>query len=67
MRDSRLRQISALIDDARGLLIDIVDSRPSDANLRDFNALDASRQFLNSAVVYVQQADSEHTPPDQPA
>lgn len=59
MIDSRLSQVIALIDDARSLLVDIVDEGPSDsASVRDFNAIDAARQFLNSAGVYVEQADS---------
>lgn len=59
MIDSRLAQVIALIDDARTLLVDIVDEGPSDSSsVKDFNAIDAARQFLNSAGVYVEQADS---------
>lgn len=64
MRDTRLRQVTALLDDARCLLIDLIDEGPTgDATVKDFNNIDAARQFINSATVYVQQADSEHTPP----
>jgi hypothetical protein len=66
VRDSRLRQVQALLDDARCLLVDIVDERPAGADLKDFNNIDASCQFINSAIVYVQKAET-HTPPDQPA
>lgn len=62
MRDSRLQQVTALLDDARCLLVDIVDEGPTqDANLRDFNNLDASRQFINSAITYVQYATDPET------
>lgn len=64
MIDSRLKQIEALLDDARSLIVEIVDSRPVGADLRDFNNLDAARQFVNSGLVYVQRADDTHTPPD---
>ena len=60
--DSRLKQATALLDDARTLLVDIVDSRPLGPLLQDFNNIDAARQFINSAIVYVQAADSEETP-----
>jgi hypothetical protein len=61
VKDSRLPQVAALIDDARTIIVDIVDEKPYDtASLRDFNSLDAARQFLNSALVYVQSADSSH-------
>lgn len=63
MKDSRLTQVQALLDDARSLLIDIVDEGPTvDASVRDFNNIDAARQFINSAIPYVQAADS--TRPD---
>jgi hypothetical protein len=64
--DSRLPQITALLDDARTLLVDIGDSRPMGAYRgpltgvqQDFNNIDAARQFINSAIVYVQAADSD--------
>ena len=63
--DSRLKQIEALLDDARSLIVEIVDSRPVGADLRDFNNLDAARQFVNSGLVYVQKADDTYQPPDQ--
>lgn len=62
MRDSRLRQVTAALDEARTIIVDIVDSRPVSADLRDFNSLDAARQFINSAIVYTQAADDTHTP-----
>lgn len=62
MDDTRLKQIQALIDDARELVVEVVDSRPVDATVKDFNWLDASRQFLNSALVYVQKADDTIIP-----
>lgn len=59
MIESRLSQITALLDDARTLIVEIVDEKPFDsANLRDFNNLDAARIFINNALVYVQAADS---------
>lgn len=67
MRDSRLRAVGALLDEARGLLLDIVDDRPVDANLKDYNAIDAARQFINSAIPYLQSADdTQETTHDQP-
>lgn len=61
MKDSRLSQITALLDDARSLLVDIVDEKPYDsASLRDFNSIDDARQFINAAITYVQAADSGH-------
>ena len=61
MIDSRLKQVTALLDDARSTLVDIVDSRPlhGEQPTQDFNRIDAARQFINSAIVYVQAADSE--------
>ena len=68
MKDSRLRQTTALLDDARSILVELVDQAPiGDATVKDFNHVDAARQFINSAIVHIQLADSEHTPPDQPA
>jgi hypothetical protein len=59
--DSRLKQAMALLDDARTLLVDIVDTGPATGPmLKDFNNLDAARQFINSSIVYIQAADSEH-------
>ena len=61
MKDTRLRQITAMLDDCRTLIVDIVDEKPYDtASLKDFNCLDASRQFINSAICYIQSADSSH-------
>lgn len=57
MRDSRLRVAAALLDDARTILVDLVDDRPADANLKDYNAIDAARQFINSSLVYIASAD----------
>jgi hypothetical protein len=59
MNDSRLRQAAALVDDARSLLVDVVDERPIGADPRDYNAIDAARQFLNSGLVYIQQAETQ--------
>jgi hypothetical protein len=68
VKDSRLTRVTALLDDARSLLIEIVDEGPTgEATVRDFNCIDSSRQFINSAIVYAQMADSEYTAPDQPA
>jgi fructose-1,6-bisphosphatase len=59
--DSRLKQITALLDDARCLIVDLVDEGPfDDRTLKDFNNLDAARQFINHGIVYVQAADSTH-------
>ena len=63
MQDSRLKVAASLLDDARALLIDIVDEGPNEtASVKDFNSIDAGRQFINSARVYIQAADS--TQPD---
>ena len=56
MQDSRLNQVVALLDDARCLLVDIVDDGPGNGNVRDFNNIDAARQFINSAASYVSYA-----------
>lgn len=59
MIDSRLRQARALLDDARTLLVDIIESGPATgALMKDFNQIEAARTFINSALVYVQAADS---------
>lgn len=60
MIDSRLKQAQALLDDARTLLIDIIDDGTV-PDLRDRNNIDAARQFINSAVVYIGAADSAVT------
>lgn len=52
--DTRLNEALAILDDARALLVDLVDERPLTADVRDYNNLDAARQFLNSAVPYIQ-------------
>jgi hypothetical protein len=57
MIDPRLAQAAALLDDARSLLVDVVDAHP-DATPLDLNNIDAARQFLNSALPYIQMADS---------
>lgn len=60
MMDTRLAQASALLDDARTLLVDIVDSRPLlGTMMRDFNSIDAARLFINSALVHIQDAESD--------
>lgn len=57
MRDSRLQQAMALLDDARELLVDLVDEGPKDgATLRDFNQLDSARLSINIAIQHVQYA-----------
>ena len=62
MRDSRLKQCKALLDDARALLVDIVDDGPiGESTIRDFNWIDAGRQFINSAIQYVQYATDPET------
>lgn len=61
MKDTRLNQTLALLDDARTLLINIVDDGPLAGNLRDYNNIDASRQFINSAIQYVQYAMDPET------
>ena len=61
MKDSRLTQVTALLDDARELLVDIVDELPLDGrNAREVNNIDAARQFINASIVHVQAADSNH-------
>ncbi len=61
MIDSRLKQVAALLDDARSLLVEIVDEGPAwDRDLRAFDHIDAARQFINSSLVYVQKADSDY-------
>lgn len=62
MNDSRLRQAAALLDDSRCLLIDIVDERPAGSNPRDFNNIDSARIFINSALSYIQAAETQETP-----
>lgn len=57
MRDSRLRQAAALLDDARTLLIDVVDERPVGADPADYNNIDSARIFINSALPYIQAAE----------
>lgn len=58
MIDSRLKQVLALLDDSRCLLVDIVEDGPATgALMRDFNQIDAARIFINSALVYVQAAE----------
>ena len=64
MNDTRLLQVVSLLDDARDLLVEIVDEGPQDdRSVRDFNNIDAARQFINSASVYVSQASSAPTNP----
>jgi hypothetical protein len=59
VNDTRLNQVTALLDDARGLLVDLVDEGPSDrGSVKDFNNIDAARQFINSAITYVQAAST---------
>jgi hypothetical protein len=57
MNDSRLRQAQALLDDARSLLVDIVDERPIGADPADYNNIDSARIFINSALPYIQAAE----------
>lgn len=52
--DTRLNEALAILDDARALLVDLVDERPLTATLKDYNNIDAARQFLNGAVPYIQ-------------
>lgn len=52
--DTRLNEAIAILDDARALLVDLVDERPATATLKDYNNIDAARQFLNGAVPYIQ-------------
>lgn len=52
--DSRFNEVLALLDEARTILVDVVDERPLTATLRDFNSIDAARQFINAAIPYVQ-------------
>lgn len=59
MNDSRLKVVTALLDEARTLLVDIVDNGPATECMRDFNSIDAARQFINSAATYVDAAYSE--------
>lgn len=55
MNEPKLGEALALLDDARCLLIDVVDGNPK-APLADLNNLDAARQFINSAIPYIQLA-----------
>jgi hypothetical protein len=59
MRDTRLAQVTALLDDARSLLVDIVDDGPGVPEV-DANRIDAARQFINSALTYIQAAGNSH-------
>lgn len=66
MNESRLRQAAECFEAGRDLLVAIVDDRAvGDGSLRDFNYVDASRQFANSAIEYVHLADSEYIEPAQ--
>lgn len=56
MRDSRIKQICALIDDARCLVADIMDE--AGVSTVDYNNLAAARQFLNSALGYADACDT---------
>lgn len=60
MNDTRLGRALALLDDARSLLVDIVDEGPTEeASLRDFNNIDSARIFINSAIPYIQAAQEK--------
>ena len=62
MRDSRLKQVTALLDDARELLLDIVDEGPKEsATVRDFNQIDSARLSINVAIQHVQYATDPET------
>jgi hypothetical protein len=61
MRDIRLKQAEVLLDDARSLLVDVVDDRPLDANLKDYNNIDCARIFINSALPYIQAAQGDNS------
>lgn len=58
MRDSRLGRAMAFLDDARELLVDIVDDGgiTEGATIRDFNNIDSGRQFINAALIHLQHA-----------
>lgn len=62
MKDPRLAKARALLDDARSLLVDVVDARPKDATVRDYNQIDSARQFLNAALINIQTAETHHYP-----
>lgn len=57
MNDTRLAQAEELLDDARELLIEIVDEQPDSP--RDVNQIDAARLFINAASKHIQQASGE--------
>lgn len=57
MNDPRLSKALAALDDARTYLVDVVDGNPT-APMGDLNNLDAARQFINSALVYIQEAQA---------
>lgn len=52
--DTRLTQALALLDDARTLLVELVDERPRTASLRDYTSLDTARQAINTAIPEIQ-------------
>ncbi len=63
--DTRLVQALALLDDARTLLVELVDERPASASLRDYTSLDTARQALNDAIPEIQAVmPIEYTPVD---
>jgi hypothetical protein len=63
--DTRLVQALALLDDARTLLVELVDERPSTASLRDYTSLDTARQAINTAIPEIQAVmPIEYTPED---
>jgi hypothetical protein len=54
MKDTRLDIASSLLDDARDLLIEIVDEKPE--NVHEVNQLDAARLFINAADTHIRIA-----------
>lgn len=56
MRDSRLNQVLALLDDSRCLLVDLVDDAVPGTSLRELNQVDAARQSINVAIEHVRYA-----------
>lgn len=58
MNEPKLGEALALLDDARCLLIDVVDGNPK-APMSDLNQIDSARLFINASIIHVQKAQGE--------